>query len=382
MARQTVQVKTELLEWAFQRSRKDLESILKRFPKYKEWCEGGVFPTLKQLESFAKATYTPIGLFFLPQPPDEHVPIPDFRTVKNESIEQPSPDLLDTIFICQQRQEWYRDYARSMGEEKLSFVGSVRQSDKVVKVAEDIRTTLGFDVAERKSMGTWTDALRRFIEQADGLGILVMVSGVVKNNNKRKLDPQEFRGFALADDFAPLVFVNGSDTKAGQMFTLAHELVHIWLGRSGISDTQALQLPNNKIEQWCNRVAAELLVPIKMIRKEYNGDRSLSDEVNRLARIFKVSSLVILRRIHDAGGLTKDQFWRAYHEEVEFLISRRSGSGGDFYLTQGARLSKRFARALVASTLGGQTLQRDALHMLGFSKIKTFRDLGQRLGVN
>jgi len=379
MERVTVQPK--MLQWAVERSGKTIENIVKRFPKFDQWCRKELSPTFKQLENFAKATYTPIGFLFLNNPPVEHVPIPDFRTVGNEAIDHPSPDLLDTIYKCQQRQEWYRDHLRAIGEQSLPFVGSAKQTSKIEKIAADMRHALGFDIEERRKIPTWTDALRRFIEQADDVGVLVMVNGVVGNNNKRKLDPQEFRGFALADDLAPLVFINGSDTKAAQMFTLAHELVHIWIGQSALSDAQAVQVPENKIEQWCNRVAAELLVPLDAIKSEYQKSIPLKDETNRLARYFKVSTLVILRRIHDAGGLTKDQFWQAYHEELERLFSLKSGSGGNFYLTQAARVSKRFARALVVSTLEGQTLHRDAFHMLGFSKLETFKDLGRSLGV-
>jgi Zn-dependent peptidase ImmA (M78 family) len=236
-------------------------------------------------------------------------------------------------------------------------------------------------VEERRQMPTWTDALRRFIEQADALGVLVMVNGVVGSNNRRKLDPQEFRGFALADDLAPLVFINGADTKAAQMFTLAHELAHIWLGLSAVSDAQASRVPEHDVERWCNRVAAELLVPIAVLRGEYRHGSPLRDETDRLARRFKVSTLVVLRRIHDAGGLTQDQLRRAYREELERLRARPAGSGGDFYLTLGARAGKRFARALVVSTLEGRASFTEAFRLLGFKKMATFRELGYSLGV-
>lgn len=201
------------------------------------------------------------------------------------------------------------------------------------------------------------------------------------NNNRRGLDPDEFRGFAMADELAPLVFVNGADTKAAQMFTLAHELAHLWLGKSAVSDAQASWIPENEVENWCNRIAAELLVPLAILRDEYQKGAELRTEVARLSHRFKVSSLVILRRIHDAGGLTREQLWQAYHEELDRLRAIPRGSGGNFYLTQAARVSKRFARALVVSTLEGRSSFTEAFRLLGFKKMATFRDLGHSLGV-
>ncbi len=385
-----VVVRPEMLRWARERAGIGVDVLARRFPKLEAWERREASPTLKQLESFSKATYTPLGFLFLQEPPVETVPIPDFRTMENVHLGHPSPDLLDTVYICQQRQEWYRDYARSMGEEPLAFVGSARATDDVEAAAAIIRKMLRFDLEERRRTPTWTEALRRFVGQADAMGILVMCSGVVLNNNRRHLDPDEFRGFAMADDLAPLVFINGADTKAAQMFTLAHELAHIWLGQSAVSDVQAAWIPehgagievvSHDVERWCNGVAAELLVPLAVVRDECNRAAPLWGEVHRLARRFKVSTLVVLRRIHDAGGLTREEFWEAYKQELERLRSLPRGSGGDFYLTQAARVSKRFARALVASTLEGQTLHRDAFRMLGFSKLSTFKELGRSLGV-
>ena len=376
-----VLVKPELLRWARERASRSIISLTKRFPKLELWEQGEMSPTLKQLEGFAKATHTPVGFFFLQEPPVESVPIPDFRTVADDRVLHPSPDLLDTVYNCQQRQEWYHDFARSVGEEPREFVGSVNITNEIEATASSMRHALGFDIAERCHTPTWTDALRRFIEQADVLGVLVMVSGVVGSNNRRKLDPQEFRGFALVDDLAPLVFVNGADSKAAQMFTLAHELAHVWLGESALSDASLLSAPSHDVEVWCNQVAAELLVPLDVLKDEYQSEFDLNAEVNRLARYFKVSTLVILRRIHDAGGLTQEELWRAYSEELERIMALPKQSGGSFYLTLPARVSKRFARALVISTLEGHTLHRDAFRMLGFSKHATFTELGYRLGV-
>ena len=337
-------------------------------------------PTLKQLEAFAKTTYVPVGYLFLPEPPLERIPIPDLPTVSNRGIEHASPDLLDTIYLCQQRQTWYRDYARSAGNRPYDFVGSVRRTTPAERVADQIRRTLGFDLEARRDCPTWTEALRQFIEQADDLGVLVMCSGVVGSNNQRKLDMEEFRGFALVDDYAPLVFINGADTKAGQMFTLAHELAHIWLGQSALSDVTPASTPAQRIEIWCNRVAAELLVPLEVLKHELSHQEPLAD-VPRLARRFKVSSLVILRRILDARRIDRPTFDRVYDEELARLRVQTRSTGGDFYLTLGARASKRFVRALVANTFEGQSSFTEAFRLLGLRKMATLRDLGHSLGV-
>lgn len=376
-----VPVRPAMLEWAIDRAGTQRgEYLHAKFKKLDEWLGGTSKPTFKQLEKLAQSAHVPFGYLFLSEPPDEPVPIPDFRTVGDVRLRRPSPDLLDIVYLCQHRQDWYRDFARAEAEEPLPFVGTANMQDDIVQAAAAIREALGFDIDARRQMSTWTDALRRFIEQADGLGILVMVSGVVGSNNRRKLDPQEFRGFALADPLAPLVFINGADTKAAQMFTLAHELAHIWLGQSALSDSLPAEAPVQPVESWCNRVAAELLVPLETFRREQNRRAELRDELDRLARRFKVSTLVVLRRMHDAGTLRGDAYWNAYEEEVRRLRELPRGSGGDFYLTLSARVSKRFARALVVSTLEGQTLYRDAFRMLGIKRDATFQELGAQLG--
>jgi len=370
-----------LLAWARERSGLEVDELATRFPKLTEWESGERTPTLKQLEDFARATHTPIGFLFLPEPPEEQVPIPDYRTMGDAGVSRPSPDLLDTIFACQQRQEWYRDFAQVTREDPVAFVGSLTTSVPVVEAAELIRTTLRFDPSERGH--TWSDALRTLVDHAEELGVLVMVSGVVGANTHRKLDPDEFRGFSLVDRLAPLVFVNGADTKAAQIFTLTHELVHLFLGETALDDADLGAAPTNPVERWCNQVAAEVLVPLGSLRDALSPDIPVADELESLARRFKVSTLVVLRRVHDAGRLSWDAYQAAYRDELTRILEilgERSGTGGNFFNTQPARVSKRFARAVIVSTLEGQTLHRDAFQMLGLKKLSTFEELVSRLG--
>src|SRR4029077_7297575 len=287
-----------------------------------------------------------------------------FRAAGNGRIGRPSPNLLDTLSLCGQRRAWYRDFARVQGDKPLAFVGSARLKSDIAATAAAMRSVLGLDLEERQKISAWDKTLRRLIDHADALGILVMVNGVVGNNSYRRLDPQEFRGFALADARAPLVFINGADAKAAQMFTLAHALAHIWLGQSALSDVTPIAAPEHEVERWCSAVAAEVLVPLSALRAEYRRGEELRNALTRLVRRFKVGTPIILRRIHDLRGLTEIELQQAYERELERLRPKRKSRGGDFYRTQGVRLGKRFARALVISTLEGETQHGDAFRLL------------------
>jgi hypothetical protein len=167
-----------------------MEILIERFPKLPDWEEQRSLPTMKQLEHYAQATYTPVGFLFLPAPPAEPIPIPDFRTMADRRLAQASPNLLETIYLCQQRQAWYQDYARSMGMTPLPFIGSVTVNDPIPETATAMRRLLGVELETRRHCRSWEEALREFIGQADASGIMVMCSGVVLNNNHRKLDPE------------------------------------------------------------------------------------------------------------------------------------------------------------------------------------------------
>jgi Zn-dependent peptidase ImmA (M78 family) len=381
-----VDIAPEVLVWASARSGLAHDEIVRHVPRFDDWVgQHGDAPTLRQVESFAQRTHTPVGMLLLPAPPEEALPIPDFRTFAGQGLAQPSADLLDAVFLCEQRQDWYREYLLGLGEEPLTFVGSRRTTDDVDLAADEIRDVLGFQVSQRASHPTWTEALRALIDLVEGAGILVMVSGIVGSNTHRVLDPAEFRGFALVDELAPLVFINATDTKAAQIFTLAHEVAHVWLGQSAVSNPR-LDRPerSNASEQWCDAVAAEVLVPLATLGQQLNANAPIQDEIQRLAGFYKASTLVVLRRIFDGGLLGWDEYRAAYASEYErvMAIVRESPSGGDFYNTQPLRASRRFSKAIIASALEGNTTYREAYRLLGLKTADTFAKLGEALGVS
>ncbi|MDO4681933.1 MAG: ImmA/IrrE family metallo-endopeptidase [Lautropia sp.] len=373
-----------VLRWAARRARKTDEALCQRFTKWPQWLSGEAQPTLRQLEDFAQFTHTGIGYFFLPEPPSEPLPLPDFRTLRDHELAEPSSELLDTIHLCQRRQDWYREHARLNGWPPLPFVGSLSVQTTPVEAAQKIRQTIQLSTEARRHLSTWEAALRQLIALIEDSGVLVMASAVVGSNSHRKLDVGEFRGFTLADDLAPVIFLNTADSKAAQMFTLGHELAHVWLGQSGVSDPEAGQMPRHQTERWCNLVAAELLVPMAELKTAYQPGTPIPDEMQRLARSFKVSTLVILRRLFDAGHLDESGLWHHYRQEqdrLQEIMQQRKGSGGDFYRSLAVRASKRFSRALISSTLEGGTLFRDAFQMLGIRSSRTFHKTARELSV-
>ena len=299
----------------------------------------------------------------------------------NRGAQRPSPNLLDTIHLCQRRQDWYVEYARDEGLPGLGFVGSATLGTGAEEAAAGMREAMGYGVVEQRSCRDWEAAHRLLIQAAERAGVLVMVSGVIKNTHRR-LDPGEFRGFALPDPHAPLVFVNGSDTKAAITFTLAHELAHIWLGEAALSDTHAAygrRMP--AVERWCDAVAAEFLAPRCEVAGARNPGKPLPEDIKGLARSFKVSTLVALRRLRDTGQVTEPEFREAWDGEVERLANFTRGRSGSFHHTKICSVSRRFVRAVVTSTLEGDTLHTEAFRLLGVNDSKKLRRMGREAGV-
>lgn len=343
--------------------------------QFQRWEDGYAQPTFRQAQHVASALHAPFGYLFLPEAPADEPALPDLRTVGGAPASRPSVNLVETVQHAMQRQAWFAEYLQEQGAEPLPFVGRFNTDSSVARIAQDIRDVLRVDVEQGQR--NWEAYYRELIEASERAGVLVMRSGIVGNNTHRKLDVGEFRGFAISHSLAPVVFINSSDAPSARLFTLLHELAHIWLGSSGISNA----VPGNtrREEVVCNGVAGEFLAPSVVFGKLWEAaTQDLAVRVAELAKRFHVSRFVVLRRALDMGLVDQATYSTFYRAELD-AFRAAEGGGGSFYRNAGAKNSARFARAVIAEAFSGRLLLRDAGRLLGVQPSKV-RDFAGQLG--
>ena len=375
-----------VLKWARERARIDAEQLADKMQVKPErvlaWERDGRI-SIAQADKLAQRTHTALGLLYLTEPPKDLLPIPDFRAQSNEQ-QQPSVNLLDTIYLMQRRQAWMREELIGEGARPLNFIGNYEVNDDPREIAYEIRDGFQLNDDWAAPISTWSDALRHLRNKVEDAGVLVVFNGVVGNNTSRKLDPDEFQGFALVDEYAPLVFVNNADFKAAQMFTLAHELAHLFVGETGVSGFEHLTFDSNTTERFCDQVAAEFLVPAEELHNFWTTATQASDPYQSVARQFKVSSLVAARRARDLGLIDSITFFKFYDEytDREWHSSQQSqASGGNFWNNQKWRIGTRFGTAIFRAVKEGRLLYREAYNLTGL-KGETFENMREKMGIS
>ncbi len=386
MARQSTQITLQpgVLRWARERAKLSADDLGRKVQVRPErvlgWERSGNI-SMAQAQRLARATYTAFGYLFLSEPPDESLPIADFRAPGDEQPQHPSPNLLDTVYAMQRRQAWMRDEMIIEYEaQPLPFVGAYSLTNDPREVAAAMRDALGVADGWAASVPNWSDALRHLRDKVEDAGILVVFNGVVGNNTRRKLDRKEFQGFALVDEYAPLIFVNNADFKAAQMFTLAHELAHIFVGETGLSHFQDMQPADNDTERFCDRTAAEFLVPERELHDYWHTVGRTDNPYNSVARQFKVSIIVAARRALDIELINGSAFMDFYAEYAneEWRGSQEKRGGGNFWSNQIWRVGPRFAAAVVRAAKEGRLTYREAYSLTDLIG-ETFENMPEKL---
>lgn len=367
----------QMISWAINRSHETPDTIARKLgikpEKLGAWEKGVMRPSLRQAQELARKLNIPFGYLYLSEPPTEGLPLPDLRTAADATPRKPSPNFLDVLYDAFRKQEWYREYLQEEDASPLPFVGRFTVEDDPKNVGRDIQDTLAIDDKLRQNCDSWQDFLTEFVRRAEQSRILVLRSGIVGSNTHRLLDVEEFRGFAITDNLAPLIFINETDYKVAQIFTLAHELVHLWIGKSGISNPNYVlrsREQKNTIDRFCDSTAAEVLVPTDDFLVRWSHLDSLDKNLDRLARHYRVSPFVILRRAHELEEIQDEKFQSKYHELLKKPRRKKEDGGGNYYNLVLSRNSVTLTRSLILATSEGRVLPTEAARLLNVGVTK------------
>jgi Zn-dependent peptidase ImmA (M78 family)/transcriptional regulator with XRE-family HTH domain len=362
-----------MLRWARQRSGISLSEFARKCGKTESvlhsWESGEKPLTFVQAQKFASVAHVPFGYLFLHQPPEETLPIPDLRTIGDREVGQPSCELLDLIKLTLQRQEWYKEYLIGELCDPCSVVGCVSIDWGVDDIVNSMRQHL--KIPAFPTRGNSDEYYRELVKRIESLGILVMRESCFEHHT-RPFNVEEFRGFAIADKYAPVVFVNHADAPGPRVFTLIHELCHIWMGVSGVSDNS--EDSHQDTEQKCNAVAAQFLVPKKEFFNLWNREIKWENNLPVLEAHFRVSKWVVARRALTFELVTKQEYWKYVSSQAELWRNREKKGAPSWYTTKNAQVSSNFSKAVISQAFNGHLMLRDAGQLLGVkpSNIRKF----------
>jgi Zn-dependent peptidase ImmA (M78 family) len=360
------------------------EKLLSRF---RRWKTGDEQPTYAQIERLSTKIHIPFGYFLLKTPPNENLPLFEFRTLNSTPALRPSRNLMDTYYQMAAIQDWMRDYRIDQGNEQLSFVGICGHERcldyrPASGIAASIRKLAALDEDWFLHSASTVNSFTFLRHQFENTGVLILKSGIVGQNTRRPLNVKEFRAFTLIDKYAPLVFINSKDSPSGQLFSLAHEIAHIWLGLSRLYSGNSDVTDVTSLETLCNAVAAELLVPMRFFIDEWerHGQLSLHDRIDVLVKHYKCGGAVIARRAFDNRFIGRQD----YQEIIEYLQGRYENSkakrgGGNYYDNAKSRFGEPLIAALNNSVNEGKTLYTEAFRLTGTNRI-TFAKLASQIG--
>lgn len=379
-----VNIQPAVLQWALSQTAED-QLGAKLMNNIMQWINGTKTPTFNQIEDFSKKSNIPLGYFFLQTPPVEELHLLDFRTVDSIQLANPSRNLIDTIYEMERVQDWMKEYRQDTGFDVLPLVGSLKGQNNPMFLAEAIRKDLELDLTWYEKCKTTADAFNHIRNLLEESGVVVMLSGIVGKNTHRALSVDEFRAFAMVDEWAPLIFINSVDSQGAKLFSLCHEIAHIWLGENDLYNDRRHSINNVKpIEVLCNAVASELMVPIEafLLKWQEREFEDIYSRITNLAQLFNCSESVIARKAFDNHKIDQEIYNQVIDNAIESFRSQKENkesSGGNYYNTMGTRLDGRLVRALCESIRSGRTSYTEAYRLTNTSR-KTFSEIAARFG--
>jgi Zn-dependent peptidase ImmA (M78 family) len=369
-----VKISPKNLVWATERSGLNIDNLFDVYPKAIDWIREESEPTVKQLESFAKKIHVPFGFLFLNKFPDEILPVIFYRS-NGEIIENPPLVIKDLVNQIKAKQEWLKDNLIENDYDKLDFIGVLKEYEKIdsVEAAEIIRTSL-------KLNKTWYEetkkekSFRYWIDKIEKNRIFVISTGYV-SHNKRTVDVDVCKGFTLVDDICPFIYINTNNLGGGRIFTLIHELIHVFVGHSIGIGYNPIHPSSEPLEKFCDSVASEILVPNSFFKISWNSTTgSFSEKFSTIAKQYHVSKLVIAKKALDYNFIQESDFWTFYNFYTN--IPYKKTSGGDYWNSKPYEVSRKFYSYVDLALKQGKILPSNAYKLTNmkantYEKFKT-----------
>ena len=329
-------------------------------------------PSRSVLVKMAKAYRRSLLVFYLAEPPRTGDRGQDFRTVPGAPPPLYNPLLDALIRDIRGRQTIVRALCEEIEPQQVDFIGSASMNDPVEDLANRIRTRLQFALADFRRQATVELAFGYLRGKIEAAGVYVLLLGNLGSHHTN-IPVDTFRGFAIADPIAPFIVVNDQDARPAWSFTALHELVHLWLGTTGVSGTSN----EARIERYSNDVAGEILLPADEIRTLTPLRRAPVNEVietiSTFANARKISRPMVAYKLLRADVIS-DAIWRqlADHFRREWIASRTrqeeadsSDGGPSYYVVRRHRLGNALLDIVRRSLGEGLLTHSKASQILG-----------------
>lgn len=384
MAIARVHVDNTIFQWILRQV--DISQLSQKWATlFDKWISGKCLPTYKQLEGFSKASLIPFGYFFLQEAPSEDIGLLKFRTISSKTNNYISRSLIDKIYEMYDVQQWMIEYRKNNGFNNIKYLNKISKSWTYDKIAQQIRIDLGLSLNWFVNSKDMVDSFKIIRSKLEDIGIVTMVNGVVRNNTQKPLNINEFRAFAIYDKLVPLIFINNNDSKGGKLFSLFHEIVHIWLGLDDLFNMNEVDIFNygiNKEEVLCNKVASELLAPNSLFIHEWNNAINIDykKKIKKVSRYFRCGPSTIAVKALENGFITQSEYYDFIEELIKLFNSRRKSKGGDYYNTMASRIDKCFITALSESLHVGSISYKDVYHLTDI-RSESFNNLRKHMGI-
>jgi len=395
-------INSKVLRWAREQANYTLQEAatkakineLKRagiapWERIERWESGADKPTVSQLKQLARAYRRPLLTFFLPKPPRRESRLSDFRTIGDKPLPDrgDSPEFAALARNIEVLYKRIRDLIEEEGGKPLAFVGSATHNHSPIQIAQSIRDILGFPIEEQKSIPNSGKFLAVMRNKAENSGFFIILQGNLGSWHT-KIPPKVFRGLAVSDPIAPFIVINKNDYKVAQVFTFVHEMTHILLGETGISNSSAFDSRSEtplQNELLCNQVAAEFLVPETFLRREWprESTQNPAPDIERIARQFKVSDIVVARRLFDLGFIENDFYWKFYNKCMARLRKQKEAKTTQedareikipIKIRTQNRLGKKLINVVIGAAQNGIISELDASKILNV-KINHFNEI-------